>query len=311
MDITLHPRGYYKRGDKSPEIIKIQTALQAQGFWGNVAFNENFGPATDAAVRSFQQAKGLKVDGLVGTDSLKALGFTVTGNNAGSTSGSGQSTPTPTPAQGAALLQFDHGTRQFVNVKKDAKYDQSYRSLIDATKMPAPQLTKAKLIDWKLKAEGGLSRNTNDSASSYPCPTPYNGVSGYHTNKGITYKTWRSYFDASQDMRFYAMSHDDWSTIFDKLYWNPNAVASYPETINCLIVSFAWGGSMSATVKGAESILGTAVNKADLAAAVAALLSARGQLFINISQPGSRNNGFRIGWISNALNKLVKVTYGL
>lgn len=311
MDIALNPRGYFKRGDKSPEIIKIQTELKKQGFWSNVAFNENFGPATEEAVRKFQQAKNLKVDGQVGKDTLAALGFTVQG---ATTKPADTPTPTGTTSSGTgAKLGFDHTTKQFVNVDKNLTYDQSYRSLIDASKMPAPQLTKAKLIDWKLQAEGGLSRNTNDSASSYPCPTPYNGVSGYHTNKGVTYKTWRRYFDGSQanDMRFYAMSHDDWSLIFDNLYWKPNAQSIYPETINCLVVSFAWGGSKAPTVAGAESILGQALSKSDVSLAVAALLSARGQLFINISQPGSRNNGFRIGWISNALNKLVKVTYGL
>ena len=51
-----------------------------------------------------------------------------------------------------------------------------------------------KYVKFTKKWEGGLSRDKNDSASSYPCPTPYKGKTGYHTNAGITYKTWVSFF---------------------------------------------------------------------------------------------------------------------
>lgn len=56
-------------------------------------------------------------------------------------------------------------------------------------------------IDFTKRWEGGLSRDTNDSASSYPCPTPHNGKSGYHTNIGITYKVWHSLFGSQEDRR--------------------------------------------------------------------------------------------------------------
>lgn len=39
---------------------------------------------------------------------------------------------------------------------------------------------------------------------------------------------------------------------------------------------------------------------------MAALLSARYQFFINISQPGVKNNIYRTGWI-NAVNKYIKL----
>ena len=68
---------------------------------------------------------------------------------------------------------------------------------------------------------------------------------------------------------------------------------------------------MSPTVRGAESFLGQFISATPENEAVAAWLSARGQLFINISQPGAKNNKFRKGWIDNALNKLVKRMYGL
>lgn len=74
-EIKMHARGYFKRNDKSPEMIKIQTELKSLGFWTDVPFNENFGPASDTAVKKFQAAKGLKPDGLIGKDTLTALGF--------------------------------------------------------------------------------------------------------------------------------------------------------------------------------------------------------------------------------------------
>ncbi|OFZ56045.1 MAG: hypothetical protein A3D92_21295 [Bacteroidetes bacterium RIFCSPHIGHO2_02_FULL_44_7] len=313
MKIKNHARGYFQRSDKGPEIIQIQTQLKALGYWPDVAFNENFGPTTEAAVKKFQVAKSLKVDGLVGKDTLLALGFQIDSSGPTTAPKSGTvSTGTATDSSGGALLEFDHAAKQFKKVVVNAKYNEKYRLLIDHSKMPAPQLTKAKLIQWKLQAEGGLTNNKNDSASSFPCPTPYNGVSGYHTNKGVTYKVWVKHFptSAANDQRFFKMDLADWSKIFDTSYWIPNSVAAYPEVINCLLVSFAWGGSKNPTVSGAESILGKSIATAAVNEAVAALLSARGQLFINISQPGNKNNAFRKGWVDNALNKLVREMYG-
>lgn len=318
MTIKNHPRGYYKRGDAGPQMIQIQTQLKALGFWPDVAFSENFGPTTENAVKQFQTAKGLKADGLVGKDVLGALGFQIDSSPAPAPSAptgtaTGTSAGTATDSSGGALLEFDNGAKQFKKALVGSKYNEKYRLLIDHTLMPAPQITKAKLIDWKLKAEGGLSRDPDDSAAVKPCPTPYKGVSGYHTNKGVTYAVWVKDFPTSpaNDQRFFEMSLADWSKVFDTRYWNPNSKAAYPEAINCLLVSFAWGGSKDATVRGAESILGQSIGAVPVNEAVAALLSARGQLFINISQPGNKNNKYRVGWINNALNKLVKVMYGL
>lgn len=98
------------------------------------------------------------------------------------------------------------------------------------------------IVPFLKKWEGGLSKNPNDSASSYYCPTSYKGVFGYHTNKGITYKTWVSFFGRNNDDRFYAMSDEDWGVIFKAGYWdkvkgdeiNSQALAN-------VAVSWAWG----------------------------------------------------------------------
>ena len=53
-------------------IKRIQRRLNALGF-GPLVTDGIFGPATDAAVRAFQQAKGLAADGVVGPQTQAAL----------------------------------------------------------------------------------------------------------------------------------------------------------------------------------------------------------------------------------------------
>jgi murein L,D-transpeptidase YcbB/YkuD len=58
----------------SGEIVrKIQQALISQGFLKITKPTSYFGSKTDAAVKNFQKAKGLKVDGKVGKDTYNAL----------------------------------------------------------------------------------------------------------------------------------------------------------------------------------------------------------------------------------------------
>ena len=76
---------------------------------------------------------------------------------------------------------------------------------IDPSKMPKPKMTKESLIAVKLKVEGGLTGNPNDSAAKKGfCPTLLSGKK-YHTNKGITYVVWKSVFGTGNDQRFLKM----------------------------------------------------------------------------------------------------------
>ena len=77
-----------KYGSRGDEVKQIQTKLKNWGFYnGNV--DGIYGVNTEKAVKNFQSKNGLKVDGIVGTETLKALGITLSDNaSSGNTSNS-------------------------------------------------------------------------------------------------------------------------------------------------------------------------------------------------------------------------------
>lgn len=65
-------------GSYSPQLIptvkKLQTRLEELGYSvGSTGIDGKFGPRTEQAVRRFQQANSLQVDGIVGPETRKAL----------------------------------------------------------------------------------------------------------------------------------------------------------------------------------------------------------------------------------------------
>jgi putative chitinase len=61
-----------KLGSSGPQVTALQQQLQQRGFDPG-AIDGQFGDATDAAVRAFQQSVGLKVDGQAGPLTIAAL----------------------------------------------------------------------------------------------------------------------------------------------------------------------------------------------------------------------------------------------
>ena len=76
-----------------------------------------------------------------------------------------------------------------------------------------------------LKWEGGLSRATTDTASKNPSPYIHNGVSGWHTNKGITYQTFKAaankYGFVNNAENFINMPDAIWDKIAKGLQYDP------------------------------------------------------------------------------------------
>lgn len=64
----------FKEGSSGPEVKQIQQALKDKGFDPGV-IDGLFGPGTEAAVVALQKSEGLAPDGIVGQQTLKALGI--------------------------------------------------------------------------------------------------------------------------------------------------------------------------------------------------------------------------------------------
>lgn len=79
--------GLSKYGSSGAEVKSIQKKLKQWGYYdGNI--DGIFGSKTLSAVKKFQQKNGLKVDGVVGTQTLNALGITASNNSNKSTNNS-------------------------------------------------------------------------------------------------------------------------------------------------------------------------------------------------------------------------------
>lgn len=61
-----------QQGEKGCEVVLLQARLHAAGYYDG-PIDGVFGPKTNAAVKRFQQAKGLSVDGVAGSRTRSAL----------------------------------------------------------------------------------------------------------------------------------------------------------------------------------------------------------------------------------------------
>lgn len=173
-------------------------------------------------------------------------------------------------------------------------------------------------IKFTKKWEGGLSRDASDSASKYPCPKPYKGIHGYHTNMGITYRVWEATFGKNNDVRFFEMSNEDWFKVFKTLYWDSVKGDNYEcFSIAVMVTGMAWGsGAHRASITlqqainncGGNVVIDGNIGMKTIAAANALndiqlfdeIVRLRIEFFKAISQPGSKNAKFRNGWLNRA-----------
>jgi lysozyme family protein len=103
--------------------------------------------------------------------------------------------------------------------------------------------------------EGGISNKKSDMASADPVPDG----SGNHTNKGITWTTWKSVFgsDADSIKRFYAMSDADWGKVYKGEYWDKiGGDKINSQRIADTLVHWAWGSGLGFPSKAIQKIVG-------------------------------------------------------
>jgi hypothetical protein len=101
-------------------------------------------------------------------------------------------------------------------------------------------------IPFYLKKEGGLSRATTDTASSNPSPCTYQGKSGWHTNKGVTWGTFKGNAAklgyTANCTNFLNMPADIWGKIFKIGYWDFWKCDEIPfQSIADFMTWTAWG----------------------------------------------------------------------
>lgn len=115
----------------------------------------------------------------------------------------------------------------------------------------------SKLVPFIQKFEGGLSRDPADTASGNPAPWTYKGVTGWHTNKGVTYSTFVAMapkvgYEISSE-NFFAMPDRIWMGILKEGYMKsfPLERISHLPRIQAVIITWAWGSGTG----GAEKYL--------------------------------------------------------
>ncbi|OCA85717.1 hypothetical protein A8F94_12645 [Bacillus sp. FJAT-27225] len=72
--VAATPSAVLKKGMKGPVVKQLQTILTKKGY-NTKGIDGAFGPATEAAVKRFQQDNKLKADGIVGTTTKSKLGI--------------------------------------------------------------------------------------------------------------------------------------------------------------------------------------------------------------------------------------------
>lgn len=104
-----------------------------------------------------------------------------------------------------------------------------------------------------LSFEGGLSKDSNDTASS--C-APFEGA--YHTNKGVTYCTFKSLADKlgieNSYQKFISLSNDDISK-FIFYFYNDAHGNQLPDSVGLSVTEAAWGSGKSRAIKNLQNAL--------------------------------------------------------
>jgi Predicted lysozyme (DUF847). len=121
--------------------------------------------------------------------------------------------------------------------------------------------------DFTLKKEGGLSRAKTDSASKYPAPCTHAGYSDWHTNKGITWQTFKTVAEKlgvkPSCEAFINMTDKTWTLISKRIYWDVwNLDKFKSQGIANLIFQSGYGSGINGALKMWNKFFNTNFTKA-------------------------------------------------
>ncbi|MEL6162249.1 MAG: peptidoglycan-binding protein [Cyanobacteria bacterium J06628_3] len=73
----------FRQGSRGVDVTTVQNVLKSQGFMSpSINSTGYYGPITRTAVMNFQRSRNLRVDGVVGPQTLRAMGLAGTGGYA-------------------------------------------------------------------------------------------------------------------------------------------------------------------------------------------------------------------------------------
>lgn len=112
------------------------------------------------------------------------------------------------------------------------------------------------LIPIVKKWEGGLSKDKTDTASAYPVPDG----SGYHTNKGLTWKVFeavaKKYGYVATPKLFYEMPDSVWVPIFKGQYWDVIGGDKIKSLgVAFFLMDWGWGSGPNTAVMQLQQVL--------------------------------------------------------
>lgn len=170
--------------------------------------------------------------------------------------------------------------------------------------------------------EGGLSRDFNDKASKNPCPATYQGKTGWHTNRGVTWPVFVKYCShigakPTDYDRFFKLTVGESEVIFKVGFWDKLNLDNAPHQVVANIFSqWAWGSGVTGGLSVAKDFFKykeqvvcnswndvlkysiVRMNKVSIEILFQELMDFRMDYLISISKPGTKNNKFRKGWLS-------------